>query len=168
VILPGQLREARTRATLRALVLTQQTIESRTLLEKEQQLVAVLLEVRNPQQRLAMIVEHARKRPPLDAALRVEANRVQGCLVRTWFVAELRAGKCVFSTDSDAVMLKALLGLVCDLYSGFTPEEIATSSPDVLQQLGVLHQLAENRSRTVLRVAEQIQEFARQQLQLAA
>lgn len=149
-------------------MLTQQAIESRTLLEKEQQLLAVLLEVRNPQQRLAMIVEHARKRAPLDAAMRVEANRVQGCLVRTWFMAEVRAGKCVFSTDSDAVTLKALLGLVCDLYSGSTPEEILECSSPFLQRLGVLHQLAENRQRTVLRVAEQLHDFARQQLQLAA
>jgi cysteine desulfuration protein SufE len=162
------LRKLNTRAKLRALVLSSQTNEPRLLLEKEQQLLSVMLGVRNPQQRLAMIVEHARRRAPLDPARRVEANRVQGCLVRTWFVAEFRDGKCFFSADSDAVTLKALLGLLCDLYSGSTPDELAVTSPDFLPRLGVLHQLAENRRRTVLRVAEQVFEFARQQLRIAA
>jgi cysteine desulfuration protein SufE len=149
-------------------VLTHQIIASPTLLAKEQELLTVLLEVRNPQQRLAMIVEHARRRAPLDAASRVEGYRVQGCLVRTWFIADMRDGKCAFKSDSDAVMLKALLGLLCDLYSGFSPEEIAGSAGEVLSRLGVLHQLAENRQRTVLRIAEQIHDFARAQLRLAA
>ena len=149
-------------------MLTQQNFEALTLLEKEQQLLAVLLDVRNAQQRFAIIVEHARKRAPLDPALRVEGNRVRGCLVRTWFHAELRGGKCVFSTDSDAMTLKALLGLVCDLYSGFSPEEIASSPAEFLQRVGVLHQVAENRQRTVLKIAGQIHEFARSHLQLAA
>ena len=163
-----QLREHRFAAKLRALVLTQLPIEPRTLLAKEQHLISVLLSISNSQQRLATIVEHARRRAPLDPALRNEANRVQGCLVRTWFVAELRGGNCFFHADSDAVTLKALLGLLCDVYSGFSPDEIAMTSPDILQRLGVTHQLAENRHRTVLRVAAQIQDFAQQQLREAA
>ena len=149
-------------------MLTQQDTEARTLLEKEQQLLSALLAIRNPQQRLATIVDRARHRAALDAVHRTEANRVPGCLVRTWFTAEFRAGKCWFSADSDAVMLKALLGMVCDLYSGSTPTELADASPDFLQQLGVVHQLAENRQRTVLRVAAQMRDFAQEQLRLAA
>jgi sulfur transfer protein SufE len=162
------LRKEHTKAKLRALVLIQQAIEPRTLLEKERQLLSVLLEVRNPQQRLAMIVEHARRHASLDPAHRIETNRVQGCLVRTWFVAEMRGDKCFFSADSDAVTLKALLGLICDLYSGLDADEVPLAASDFLQRIGVLHQLAENRQRTVVRVAAQIHEFAREQLRLAA
>ncbi len=130
--------------------------------------MSTLLDVRNPQQRLAVIVERARRRPSLDASRRIDAHRVEGCLVRTWFIAEMRDGRCSFIMDSDAVTLKALLGLLCDIYSGFPPDEIALTAPDFLQRVGVMHQLAENRQRTVMRIAKQIHEFAVRQLRLVA
>jgi cysteine desulfuration protein SufE len=134
------------------------------LRSKLEERVAALLRLRNPQQRLAVLVEAARRRPALPEALRTEANRVQGCLVRAWFVAEVRDGRCFFQSDSDAVTLKALLGLLCDEFSGHTPEEIAACEGPFLARLGVLPQIAENRQRTVLRVEQQLHEFARHQL----
>ncbi len=80
--------------------------------------------------------------------------------MRVWFVPELRDGKCFFQCDSDAVSLKAVGGLLCELYSGSTPEDIAAAHGGVLQHLGLLHQLAENRQRTIARIEEMIHAFA--------
>ncbi len=91
---------------------------------------------------------------------RVEANRIQGCLVRVWFVAEMLEGKCFFHCDSDAVSLKALGGLLCDLYSGHSPEQILSMPTGLLKPLGILRHIAENRQRTILQIEEQIQRFA--------
>src|SRR3569832_1182625 len=87
-----------------------------SLLLSKQQRLGPLLSIEYRQSRLAAVVEAARTRVPLPDALRTEGHRVQGCLVRTWFVPELRNGRCYFHSDSDAAMLKALLGLVCDVY----------------------------------------------------
>ena len=135
-----------------------------TLLEYQQRRLAPLLQIGDSQQRLARLVEEARRRPALAAALRVEAHRVEGCLVRVWFVAEAREGRCYFQCDSDAVSLKAVGGLLCDLYSGHSPEEIAASLKGVLAQLTILPQLAENRQRTIARIEEKIREFAQAQV----
>ena len=132
------------------------------LLEHQQQRLAPLLLIGDPQQRLARLVEEARHRAPLESALRLEGNRVEGCLVRAWFVTQLRGGKCFFYCDSDAVSLKAVGGLLCDLYSGHTPEEISASNTGLLKPLGILHQLAENRRRTVARIEEKIRHFAQE------
>lgn len=132
------------------------------LLLHQQQRLAPLLQIGDPQTRLAHLVEAARHRPSLDAALRLETNRVEGCLVRVWFVAAMHGGKCVFHCDSDAVSLKAVGGLVCELYSGHTPEEINASNSGLLKHLGILHQLAENRQRTVKRIEEKIRRFAQE------
>src|SRR6476646_10354273 len=98
------------------------------LLAKQQQCLAELFQIGDPQQRLARVVHDAAKRRGLEAALRIEPNRVEGCLVRVWFVGELRGGKCFFRCDSDAVSLKAVGSLLCELYSGHTPEEIAATN----------------------------------------
>lgn len=128
--------------------------------QHQSQRLAPLLQISDSQARLARLIEEARRRAPLPPALRIETNRVEGCLVRVWFVAEFREGQCHFQCDSDAVSLKAVGGLLCDLYSGRTPEEILASKRGVLEQLHILHQLAENRQRTIARMEEKIRHFA--------
>ncbi len=125
-------------------------------------LLSPILAVRDPQQRLARLVELAKARPLLPDALKLDVHRVEGCLVRIWFVPEFRDGRCWFQTDSDAVTLKALVGLLCEIYSGRTPAEIAAHEPKFLEELAVLKQLAESRRATVLRVAQMIRTFAAQ------
>lgn len=126
----------------------------------QHQRLAPLFEIGDPQQRLARVIQDASKRPSLEPALRLETHRIEGCLVRVWFVPKLHGGKCFFRCDSDAVSLKALGGLLCELYSGHTPEEIAAMNSGVLKPLGILQQLAENRRRTVARIEERIRQFA--------
>lgn len=120
--------------------------------------------LRDPQARFAWAVERARRQPHLPDALRVDAHRVVGCQVRLWFVPEFRDGRCRFQSDSDALTLRALVGLLCEAAHGATPEELANFDADWLEQAGLLRQLAESRRATVLRVADQIREFARAQL----
>lgn len=134
-----------------------------SLAAQQSRRLAPLLRIADAQARLARLVEEARQRPPLAPARRVEGNRVEGCLVRVWFVAELRDGQCHFECDSDAVSLKAAGGLLCELYSGFTPGEILAAGRGVLEPLQILHQLAENRQRTVARIEEKIRGYAEQQ-----
>lgn len=134
-----------------------------SLKQQQGERLAALLQIGDAQARLARLVEEARRRAPLPPAQRMEANRVEGCLVRVWFMAEFRDGQCFFQCDSDAVSLKAVGGLLCELYSGFTAEEILTSGPGALEPLQILHQLAENRQRTIARIEEKIREFARAQ-----
>jgi cysteine desulfuration protein SufE len=129
---------------------------------RQQQRFAELLQIGDPQQRLARIVHAASSFPSIEPSLRIENNRVEGCLVRIWFVPEFRDGICHFRCDSDAVSLKAVGGLLCEVYSGHTPEEIVASQCGFLKPLGVLHQLAENRRRTINRIEEKIRLFAQQ------
>lgn len=132
------------------------------LADKHQQFLTELLQIGDPQQRLARVVHLAPKFPAVEPELRIEAHRVEGCLVRVWFVAEKREGRCIFRCDSDAVSLKAVGGLLCEIYSGHTPEEIAASQCGFLKPFGILHQLAENRRRTIGRIEEKIRSFAQQ------
>lgn len=115
----------------------------------------------DPQARLAHLVEAARGIPPLPAEDRLEAHRVPGCLVRTWWIAERRDGRCWFRTDSDAMTLKCLAGAIAGLASGGTPDEIAALDFSPFESLGLLRQLAENRQRTIRGLIAATREFAR-------
>lgn len=130
-----------------------------TLADRESATVAALLRVRDPQSRFAWLVERSRDRPHLPDSLRLDLHRVEGCQVRLWFVPEFRDGRCWFQTDSDAVTLRALTALWCDLANGSAPAELSAWHPDFAARLGLMRQMAENRQATVLRVLGMIRDF---------
>lgn len=127
---------------------------------KQRKRLSELLQIGDAQQRLARLVHDVGKHPALEHAWRTEAYRVEGCLVRIWLVPEFRNGTCFFRCDSDALSLKAVGGLLCELYSGLTPAQICMTTVSPLKSLGILHQLAENRRRTIARIEEKIRRFA--------
>jgi len=133
-----------------------------SLAEKQQQLTAELAALKNGQDRLALLVERAKKLPPLPPEARVEANLIPGCLAKLWFVAGFRDGKCVFACDSDSLVVKAIAGLLCDFYSGHAPAEILARGPEFLAPLGITQHLTPNRRNALAKVWERIRLFAGQ------
>lgn len=121
---------------------------------RRQRIVSSLEALNDPQQRLQWVVERARSKPPLPDAARTDACRVAGCQVRTWWNASCHDHHWTLAADSDAVTLKALLGLLAECYDGESSQGIVADPPDFLERLGLLRQLAENRRATVLRVAQ--------------
>jgi cysteine desulfuration protein SufE len=119
-----------------------------------------LRSIADPQARFAHLVEHARRQPALPETFRLDHFRVHGCPVRLWLMPEFHDGRCRYRSDSDAVTLKAVVGLLCELASDLPPEDAAQADGQFLEELGLLRQLAESRRATVLRVAEQIRDFA--------
>jgi cysteine desulfuration protein SufE len=131
------------------------------LAEKQIQLTASLTALKNGQDRLAFLVESAKKRPALPTDLRVEANLIPGCLAKLWFVPEFRNGQCFFACDSDSLVVKAIAGLLCDFYSGQIPGDILTHDPVFLAPLGITQHLTPNRRNALAKVLERIQLVAR-------
>lgn len=113
------------------------------------------------QARLAWLVDEARRQPSLAVDRRTTDRLVPGCQVRLWWIPAWQDGRCWFASDSDAVSLKALAGLLGRVHDGATPAEILGADPGWLSGTGLLRPLAESRRATVLRVHDLIREFAR-------
>ena len=130
------------------------------LAEKQVELTARLTELKNGQDRLAWLVERAKKLPPLAPELRGAENMIPGCLAKLWFVPEFRTGRCFFECDSDSLVVKAIAGLLCGFYSGQMPAEIQAHSPEFLAPLGITQHLTPNRRNALAKVWERIRQFA--------
>ena len=113
------------------------------LAEKQQQLVADYTIIDDPQERLAAIVDRARKIPPLPETERTEANRVKGCVSLAWVVGEIRDGRCYFRSDADSPLVRGLLKLLCDFYSEAAPTDVAGTEPALIEQLGLDRNLSQ-------------------------
>ena len=130
------------------------------LAEKQAQLTAQLAVLKNGQDRLALLVEQAKKIASLPPESRMEENLIPGCLAKLWFMARFEAGKCFFTCDSDSLVVKAIAGLLCDFYSGYGPAEILAHDPKFLAPFGITQHLTPNRRNALGKVWERIQLFA--------
>jgi len=131
-----------------------------TLADKQRELTATLSRLPGVSERLAWLVEQARQRPLLPAAQRIEANRVDGCLARLWFVPEFRDGRCFYHADSDSLIVKSIAGLLCDFYSGCLPAEVLAHDPAFLGKLGITQHVTPNRRNALSSVWNKIRAFA--------
>jgi cysteine desulfuration protein SufE len=131
-----------------------------TLAEKQQQLIADYGIIDDAQERLAAIVDRARKTPPLPEAERNEANRVRGCVSQAWIVGEVRVGHCHFRSDADSPLVRGLLKLLCDFYSDATPADVLATEPALLEELGLARNLSPTRLNGLRSVRTRLREFA--------
>jgi len=131
-----------------------------TLAEKQQQLIENYAIIDDPQERLAAVVDDARKNPPLPEAARTETNRVKGCISQAWIAAELSDDRCLFRSDADSPLVRGLLKLICDLYTGATPAEVVATEPVLFETLGLARNLSPTRLNGLRSVRAKIHEFA--------
>ena len=131
-----------------------------TLAEKQQQLIENYSIIDDPQERLAAVVDDARKMSPLNETERTEANRINGCISQAWITPEVRDDRCVFRGDADSPLVRGLLKLICDLYTGATPAEVVVTEPILFEELGLARNLSPTRLNGLRSVRAKIREFA--------
>jgi len=116
--------------------------------------------IEDAQERLAAVVDRARKRPPLSESERTEDNRVKGCISLAWVVGEVREGRCFFRSDADSPLVRGLLSLLCDFYSEAAPADVAATEPVLLEKLGLAKNLSPTRLNGLRSVRAKIRDFA--------
>ena len=135
-----------------------------TLAEKLLRLADNLASIDDPHERLAAVVDRAKKLPPLAEAERTDANRVRGCVSLVHLVGELRDGRCYFRCAADGPLVRGLVALLCDFYSGATPADIATSDADPLAALDLAKNLSPTRRNGLASARATIRAFAEKQI----
>lgn len=113
-------------------------------------------------ERYRYIIELGRKMPPLPDALRTDAVKVRGCASQVWLISKNENGKLTFVGDSDALIVRGLIALLFELYSGRTPQEIlGVDARAVLGSLGLDTHLSQQRSNGLFSMVERIRADAR-------
>jgi cysteine desulfuration protein SufE len=127
-------------------------------------LAADLAAFEDPQERLAFVVDRVRRVPPLSAAERIEAHRVPGCVSVVWLTGREEAGHWIFRADADSPVVRGLLLLLCEVYSGAATATIAACRRDPLAELGLLRDLSPTRRNGLTSARERIRNLAAAQL----
>ena len=131
-----------------------------SLEEKRQHLVDDMSFLPDRFERFTYIVDYGKDRDTLTESERTDIFRVEGCQSQLWLVPEFREGRCYFRADSDSAIVKGIATIICDFYSGETPETIQGGDVKFLQEVGVDQHLSSNRRNGLGKVDERIKRFA--------
>lgn len=106
------------------------------------------------------IIRLGRKLPEYPEEFRDEKYKVKGCQSQVWLHPEFKDGKIIFDADSDAMIVKGLIGLLMRVYNNRTPQEILDNPPDFLQEIGIDNHLSPTRKNGLGAMMKQIQMYA--------
>jgi cysteine desulfuration protein SufE len=132
--------------------------------DKRDQLIEELIPFEDHLERLTYVIDRAKDNPGLDKEYKIETFLIKGCVSQLWVFPSFLDGKCHFQADSEASITKGTATLLCDLYSGESPEDIVRLEPDFLSEVGITQHLSPNRRNGLTGVREKIKAYAQLQL----
>jgi cysteine desulfuration protein SufE len=130
------------------------------MVERVSQVKARFLQFKDWEDRYKELINLGRQLPAYPEDKREEKFKVKGCQSQVWLCPEFKEGRVYFHADSDAVLVKGIVGVLVSVYSDSTPDEILSTSPDFLKEVGITEHLSMNRSNGLAAMMKQIQMYA--------
>ena len=113
------------------------------------------------EERYRYVIEKGKSMTPLDDALKVPATKVNGCASQVWLHSNMKSGKLTFYGDSDAVIVRGLINLLCHLYNGLSAKGVKNVDALLeLSRLGLNDHLSAQRSNGLRAMIERIRDIA--------
>ena len=113
------------------------------------------------EERYKHLIDIGKKMPAMDESNRIPENIVKGCQSQVWLHADLNPdGKIYFQADSDATIVKGIVALLVGVYTGSTPDEILTTKPTFLEDIGLREHLSMSRANGLNSMMKQVAFFA--------
>lgn len=118
------------------------------------------------QEKYELIIELGMDLPPLDTRYKTEENRIIGCQSTVWLQADYdsESHKMVYQADSEAMIVKGLVSLLIELYSGQSPETILQSELSFFKTLGLEQHLSTTRSNGLAAMMGKMRQYAAQHI----
>jgi len=84
---------------------------------------------------------------PLPVEAKIDQNKVKGCASQVWLLSAQNDGIWTFLGDSDAHIVKGLVAIVLEIFSGRSAAEIAAlDANNILSKLGLSEHLSAQRA----------------------
>ena len=106
------------------------------------------------------LIELGKSLKDYPEADKTEDRLIQGCQSRVWLDYKVQNGRIWFNADSDAIITKGIISLLIKIYSGRTPEEIASSDFSVVDRIGLKENLSPTRANGLVSMIARIRKIA--------
>jgi cysteine desulfuration protein SufE len=123
------------------------------------------------EERYGYLIDIGRKLPEMPDSDKTEANRVRGCVSQVWMISSVVKGDHLeqpvleFLADSDAIIVKGLIALLLNLYSGQSPQKVLDLDiGDLFGKIGLDGHLTVSRRNGFYSMVERIKSEAKEAL----
>ncbi len=111
--------------------------------------------------RYKYIIDLGKELSALPPEYRTEENLVRGCQSQVWLTHREEGGKLYFEADSDAFIVRGLLGVVLAAYNARTPQQIlAFDITAYFDSLNLLKHLSATRGNGLQAMVQRIKALA--------
>lgn len=129
--------------------------------DKQSRLIEEFKNLGGWEDRYRLIISKGKALDALPENEKSEDLKVKGCQSQVWLKAQLSDdGRVHFRADSDAMIVKGLVAIVLDVYSGLTPAEILATPPQFVKELGLDSHLSPSRANGLNSMIKQIMFYA--------
>ncbi len=113
-------------------------------------------------EKIEYVMDLGKQLPPFPEEARTEDNRVHGCQSQVWMDARVdpESGRLRLVADSDAILVKGLIGLLLRLYDDRPPREIVDNPPEVFERIGLGRHLTPGRANGLYEMVRRVRELA--------
>lgn len=128
---------------------------------EQARLIQEFSEISSWEQKYQKIIALGKALRPMPEELKSVDLLVKGCQSQVWLKADLdSAGRVQFQANSDSLIVKGLIALLLQIYSGLTPTEILETQPTFIAELGFESNLSPNRANGLQSMVKQIKYYA--------
>ena len=115
--------------------------------------------------RYRYIIDLGKELPAMPEAQHTDDRLVRGCQSKVWIDVAHADGRLQFAVDSDAFIVKGLLGVVLAAYNNRTPQEIIDFDVEgYFESLALLNHLSPTRGNGLRAMVKQIRDAATEAL----
>jgi cysteine desulfuration protein SufE len=128
--------------------------------QRVEKLIGQFQSMSNWEEKYQHIIKMGKNLTPIDENFRKDQYLVKGCQSKVWLHAKLKDGVVFFEADSDATIVRGIIALLLSVYSAATPDEILSTKPTFLENIGLSEHLSMARSNGLASMLKQISLYA--------
>ncbi len=111
----------------------------------------------DPKDKLAQLMDIAKEFDGIPTSEKTEESKVTGCASQAWIIGKKIKDIYVFNCDSDALIVKGLLSLLCKIFSGHNAKEInSVDYSKILEMVGLLESISVQRTNGFANAVDKI------------
>ncbi len=113
------------------------------------------------EERYKYIIDMGKQLPPIAEEKKADDYLVRGCQSQVWIDHEVADGRYFFEVDSDAFIVKGLLGIIMSAYNGKTADDILAFDIEAFfEALDLLKHLSPTRGNGLRAMVQKIRGLA--------
>ncbi len=135
-----------------------------SILDKAMEFAGEFASLDDELMRYTYLIELGTLLPAMEISEKIDENIFEGCQSKVWLKLSVNSGMINISADSNTAIMRGVLYVIREIYSGAMPEEMADCETDILEILNLKNEFTSERSQGITGILKSIKTFAKNEM----